>query len=69
MDTPPNGNLKIQHIIRALFEHVILFLKAVKSPIYLLLEYFYFYRYYINISQLIFILFLHPSNFNNAIAM
>ena len=34
MDTPPNGNLKIQHIIRALFEHVILFLKAVKSPIY-----------------------------------
>lgn len=34
MDTPPNGNLKIQQIIRALFEHVLLFLKAVKSPIY-----------------------------------
>ena len=52
MDTPPSGNLKIQHIIRALFEHVILFLKAVKSPIYyLLLEKFYLSRYYINIIK------------------
>ena len=52
MDTPPSGNLKIQHIIRALFEHVIVFLKAVKSPIYYFItRKILLIRYYINIIK------------------